>query len=70
MNIVVHVLLWHGGCLSQGFYSCKINIITKKLIVEEKVYSAYTSHIAVYHQRKSGLELKKGQETGADAEVM
>jgi hypothetical protein len=29
-------------CLSQGFYSCT-NIMTKKQIGEERVYSAYTS---------------------------
>jgi hypothetical protein len=30
------------SCLSQGFYSC-INIMTKKQVGEERVYSAYTS---------------------------
>ena len=30
------------GCLSQGFYSCT-NIMTKKQVGEERVYSAYTS---------------------------
>jgi hypothetical protein len=45
-------------CLSQGFYSCT-NIMTKKQIGEERVYSAYTFHIAVHHQRMSGLELKQ-----------
>ena len=44
-------------CLSQGFYSCT-NIMTKKQVGEERVYSAYTFHIAV-HQRMSGLELKQ-----------
>jgi hypothetical protein len=29
-------------CLSQGFYSCT-NIMTKKEVGEERVYSAYTS---------------------------
>jgi hypothetical protein len=29
-------------CLSQGFYSCT-NIMTKKQVGEESVYSAYTS---------------------------
>jgi hypothetical protein len=33
--------------------------MTKKQVGEERVYSAYTSHIAVHHQRKSGLELKQ-----------
>jgi hypothetical protein len=35
------------------------NIMTKKQVGEERVYSAYTFHIPVYHQRKSGLELKQ-----------
>jgi hypothetical protein len=33
--------------------------MTKKQVGEERVYSAYTSHTAVDHQRKSGLELKQ-----------
>ena len=33
--------------------------MTKKQVGEERVYSAYTSHIAVHHQRTSGLELKQ-----------
>jgi hypothetical protein len=33
--------------------------MTKKQVGEERVYSAYTFHIAVNHQRKSGLELKQ-----------
>jgi hypothetical protein len=33
--------------------------MTKKQVGGERVYSAYTSHIAVHHQRKSGLELKQ-----------
>ena len=33
--------------------------MTKKQVGEESVYSVYTSHIAVLHQRKSGLELKQ-----------
>jgi hypothetical protein len=35
------------------------NIMTKKQVGEERVYSAYTFHIAGHHQRKSGLELKQ-----------
>jgi hypothetical protein len=38
--------------------------LTKKQVGEETVYSAYTFHIAVDHQRMSG------QEAGADAEAM
>jgi hypothetical protein len=37
--------------LSQGFYSCT-NVITKKQFGEERIYSSYTFHIAVLHQRK------------------
>jgi len=33
--------------------------MTKKQVGEERVYSAYTFHTAVHHQRKSGLELKQ-----------
>jgi hypothetical protein len=33
---------WFAQCLSQGFYSCT-NIMTKKQVGEERVYSAYTS---------------------------
>jgi hypothetical protein len=35
------------------------NIMTKKQVGKERVYSAYTFHTAVHHQRKSGLELKQ-----------
>ena len=35
------------------------NIMTKKQVGEERVYSAYTFHIAVDHQRTLGLELKQ-----------
>ena len=48
-------------CLSQGFCSCT-NIMTKKQVGEERVYLAYTSILAVHHQRKSGLELKQVRE--------
>jgi hypothetical protein len=33
--------------------------MTKKQVGEERVYRAYTFHIAVDHQRLSGLELKQ-----------
>jgi hypothetical protein len=33
--------------------------MTKKQFGEERVYSAYTSHIAVHQKRMSGLELKQ-----------
>ena len=35
------------------------NIITKKQVGENRVYLAYTFHIAVDHKRKSELELKQ-----------
>jgi hypothetical protein len=43
--------------------------MTKKEVGEERVYSAYAFHTAVYHQRKSGLELKqvRKQELMAEA---
>jgi hypothetical protein len=47
--------------------------MTMKQVGEERVYSAYTYfHIAVHHQRKSGLELSQARnlEAGADAEAM
>jgi hypothetical protein len=33
--------------------------MTKKQVREERVYSVYTLHVAVHHQRISGLELKQ-----------
>jgi hypothetical protein len=33
--------------------------MTKKQVGEERVYSAYIYHIAVNHQRMSGLEFKQ-----------
>jgi hypothetical protein len=33
--------------------------MTKEQVGEERVYSAYTFHIAVHHHRKSGQELKQ-----------
>jgi len=33
--------------------------MTKKQVGEERVYSPHTFHIAVHHQRKSGVELKQ-----------
>jgi hypothetical protein len=36
--------------------------MNKKQVGEERVYSGYTFHIAVDHQRMSGLELKQVRE--------
>jgi hypothetical protein len=51
--LLVSIGDFYPTCLSQGFYSCT-KIITKKQVGEERVYSAYTFHIAIHHQRKSG----------------
>jgi hypothetical protein len=50
----------YGGCHSQGFYSCT-NIITKKQVGEERVYSAYTS-ILLFINKEVRTETKAGQE--------
>jgi len=45
VTTVLALYVWgsgFGSCLSQGFYSCT-NIMTKKRVGEETVYSAYTS---------------------------
>ena len=46
--------------------------MTNKKVQKERVYSAYTSRIAVLLQRQSGWELKKSRllEAGDDAELM
>jgi hypothetical protein len=54
----------HGFCLSQGFYSYT-NIMTKKQVGEERVYSAYTSTLLFITKGTQA-----GQEAGADAETM
>ena len=55
-------------CLSQGFYSCT-NIMTKKQVREEKVYSAYTSILLfIIEEVRTGIQA--GQKAGADAKAM
>jgi hypothetical protein len=54
--------------LSQGFYSCT-NIMTKKQVGEERVYSAYTS-ILLFITKEARTGTQTGQEAGADAEAM
>ena len=44
--------------------------MTKKQVGEERVYSAYTFHIAVDHQRKIRTGTQAGQEAKADVEAM
>jgi hypothetical protein len=56
------------GCLSQGFYSCT-NIMTKKQVGEERVYSAYIS-ILLLITKGCRTGTQAGQEAGADAEAM
>ena len=55
-------------CLSQGFYSCT-NIMTKKQVGEERVYSAYTS-ILLFITKEVRTGTLAGQKAGADAEAM
>ena len=55
-------------CLSQGFYSCT-NIMTKKQVGEERVYSAYTS-ILLFITKEVRTGTQAGQKAGADAEAM
>ena len=52
----------------QGFYSCT-NIMTKKQVGKERVYSAYTS-ILLFITKKVRTGTQAGQEAGADAEAM
>jgi hypothetical protein len=55
-------------CLSQGFYSCT-NIMTKKQVGEERVYSAYIS-IVLLITKGCRTGTQAGQKAGADAEAM
>jgi hypothetical protein len=55
-------------CLSQSFYSFT-NIMTKKQVGEERVYSAYTS-ILQFITKEVRTGTQAGQEAGADAEAM
>ena len=55
-------------CLSQGLYSCT-NIMTKKQVGEERVYSAYIS-ILLFITKEARTGTQAGQEAGADAEAM
>jgi hypothetical protein len=68
VNILVLFIKYQGACLSQGFYSCT-NIMTRKQVGEERVYSAYTS-ILLFITKEVRTGTKAGQEAGADAEAM
>ena len=52
------VPMWKGIVLVRVSILAQNNM-TKKQVGEERVYSAYTFHIAVDHQRMPGLELKQ-----------
>jgi hypothetical protein len=73
-NYLPLLLVFHGVsddvgmCLSQGFYSCT-NIMTKKQVGEERVYSAYTSML-LFITKEARTGTQAGQEAGADAEAM
>jgi hypothetical protein len=54
--------------LIQGFYSCT-NIMTKKQVGEERVYSAYASTL-LFITKEVRTRTQAGQEAGADAEAM
>jgi hypothetical protein len=62
IHIVVH------SCFSRGFYSCT-NIMTKRQVGEEKVYSAYT-FILLFITKEVRTGTQAGQKAGADAEAM
>jgi hypothetical protein len=55
-------------CLIQGFYSCT-NIMTKKPVGEERVYSAYTS-ILLFITKEVRTRTEGGLKAGADTEAM
>jgi hypothetical protein len=56
-------------CLSQGFYSCTKHHDQEASWGGKGLFNLHF-HIAVDHQRKSGLGTQAGQEAGADAEAM
>ena len=66
--VLTHQLGLLPLCLSQGFYSC-INIMTKKQVGEERVYSASTSTL-VFITKEVRTGTQAGQKAGADAEAM
>jgi hypothetical protein len=57
-----------GDCLSPGFYSCT-NIMTRKQVEEERIYSAYTS-ILLFITKEVRTGTQAGQEAVADVEAM
>jgi hypothetical protein len=67
-NVIIFYTYMYTYCLSQGFYSCT-NIMTKKQVGEERVYSAYTS-ILLFITKEVRTGTQAGQKAGADAEAM
>jgi hypothetical protein len=55
-------------CLSQGLYFCT-NIMTKKQVGEERVYSAYTSML-LFITKEVRTGTQAGQKAGADEEAI
>ena len=53
-----------GTCFSQSFYSCT-NIMTKKQVGEERVYSAYSS-ILLFITKEIRTGIQAGQEAEAE----
>jgi hypothetical protein len=47
-------------CLTQGFYSCT-NIMTKKQVREERVYSAYTSTLLFISEGSQDWNLSRSE---------
>jgi hypothetical protein len=68
LNGLLQNVLLQKHYLSQGFCSCT-NIMTKKQIGEEWVYSAYTSTL-LFITKEVRTGTQAGQEAGADAEAM
>jgi hypothetical protein len=67
LSLLEHIFQ-QGYCLSQGFFFCT-NIMTKKQVGEERVYSAYIS-ILLFITKEIRTGTQAGQEAGADAEAM
>jgi hypothetical protein len=57
------------GCLSQGFYYCT-NIMTKKQVGEERIYSAYKFPHCCSLVKEVRTGTQAGQGAGADVEAM
>jgi hypothetical protein len=71
MILCLHTLAYQilkKYCLSQGFDSCT-NIMTKKQVGEESVYSAYNSKL-LFITNEVRTETQTAQEAGTDAEAM